>query len=403
MTPQDLGSMSTYTAAALVRAGAPLKVAIDAFISESTNNESLELQATFIATILEIAGYERADERAVDWRSVHFIPSGRYVQKLVQRFCSQLLEERGSDVEDDDLASLIYHFSAAKSRVSLPDPSSPNFVTFCIPSAKGEDKAGPLRIRTFPQHNDVGCSKIWEAGAALAEFLIHNSDLVRDKHVAEFGSGVGFTGLVVAGVSRAKSMHMTDYTSATLENLAFNVELQKGWLVARGVEPKSITLVGQGWLRLIGFYSGNVLIVSGSQGMLEWENYCEKSVDVISAEGTHTWPWSDSFLALTKASLLIAADVVYDRNFIGALVRAVVKFFQSGTRPLEGTERTAIFATTYRNRATFSLFENELLQNDIETTYHASDDIPHLFPLYWTQPREDVRLCTMKPKVESLS
>mmetsp|Transcript_21969 Transcript_21969/g.51848 ORF Transcript_21969/g.51848 Transcript_21969/m.51848 type:complete len:338 (+) Transcript_21969:414-1427(+) len=310
--------MSTYTPAALVRAGAPLKVAIDALISESSNrnDESFEVQAKFVATILEIAGYERANERTLDWRSVSFIPSGQYVQKLVQRFCSQLLEQRGSDVEDDDLASLIYHFSATKSRGSLPDPSSPNFLTFCI----DENNAGPLRIRTFPQHNDVGCSKIWEAGAALAEFLIHNSDLVRNKDVVEFGSGVGFTGLVVAGVSRVTSIHMTDYTSATLENLAFNVELQRDWLIARGVEPKSVTL-----------------------GMLEWESYSENIGDPISAEGKRTWPWSGSFEALTKANLLLAADVVYDPNFIGALVRAVVKFFKLGTG-LEGTERTAIFA-----------------------------------------------------------
>ena len=381
-----------------MRAGAPLKVAIDALISESSNcnDESFEVQAKFVATILEIAGYERSNERALDWRLVRFIPSSQYVQKLVQRFCSQLLEQRGSDVEDDDLASLIYDFSAAKSRAaSLPDPSSPNFLTFCI----GEDNVGPLCIRTYPQHNDVGCSKIWEAGAALAEFLIHNDDLVRDKDVAEFGSGVGLTGLVVAGVSRARSMHMTDYTPSSMENLAFNVELQRDWLVARGVEPESVTLVGQGrraWIFILKLCS----LIPTSQGMLEWETYSEKSEDVTGAPAKRTWPWSDSLEALTKASLLLAADVVYDPNFIGALVRAVVKFLSGTTRGLEETERTAIFATTYRNRATFSLFENELLQHEIETTYHVLDDVPHVFPLYWTQPREDVRLCTMKLKTE---
>lgn len=86
-----------------------------------------------------------------------------------------------------------------------------------------------------------------------------------------------------------------------------------------------------------------MLIDSGSQGMLEWESYSENIGDPISAEGKRTWPWSGSFEALTKANLLLAADVVYDPNFIGALVRAVVKFFKLGTG-LEGTERTAIFA-----------------------------------------------------------
>ena len=47
----------------------------------------------------------------------------------------------------------------------------------------------------FPHHNDVGVRKVWEAGAALAEYLIERPELVRGKTVCELGAGKSHTNM----------------------------------------------------------------------------------------------------------------------------------------------------------------------------------------------------------------
>ncbi len=85
-------------------------------------------------------------------------------------------------------------------------------------------------IKVYPNHNDVGVRKVWEAGGALAEYLVKNSDLIRDKKVLELGSGVGLTGIVIAGLCGTKQVHMTDFTDDTLSNLEHNISMNTEWL-----------------------------------------------------------------------------------------------------------------------------------------------------------------------------
>lgn len=60
---------------------------------------------------------------------------------------------------------------------------------------------------TYPYHNDAGVAKVWEAGACLAEYIMHNPHLICDRNVVELGAGVGLTCLVAAGVAKAKTVH----------------------------------------------------------------------------------------------------------------------------------------------------------------------------------------------------
>lgn len=98
-------------------------------------------------------------------------------------------------------------------------------------------------------------------------------------------------------------------------------------------------------------------------------------------------------MALAKsADVLIAADVVYDRSVLPALASCVSKFLS------ESQNRQAIFATTYRNENTFSLFEAKLKNEGIKVSYvpkNHIEDMNHIFPCYFDQPRTDVRICTM--------
>jgi hypothetical protein len=96
------------------------------------------------------------------------------------------------------------------------------------------------------------------------------------------------------------------------------------------------------------------------------------------------------------ATVLMAADVVYDVAAIPALVRMVHCFLRVKS------QRRAIFATTLRNQDTFSLFETYLLQDDgVICDYHETvDELPQTFPVYFVQRRHDIRICSMRLSTE---
>lgn len=140
-----------------------------------------------------------------------------------------------------------------------------------------------------------------------------------------------------------------------------------------------------------------------TKGKLEWGEYSN-----IQNENEHTLgvnghargsPWADSIEALSKADVLLAADVIYDVNSIPDLIATVSKFLSQTIMHSDGIdERVAIFASTYRNENTFALFEKELEEKNIVFVYHSLEDLPNIFPCYFNQPRSDIRVCTMRMK-----
>ncbi|KAL7525870.1 hypothetical protein ACHAWF_001541 [Thalassiosira exigua] len=388
---------SVYTTEALLRATVPVKMVVDSFLSDYKEKswDSSSSQSGFVSLLLSSATtnvsveVDEVAEEGIDWASVEFLPSRRYVRKLVQIYTSQL-GERGIDLEDDNLAALVCHLSMSRCNDSVPDPFSPCNVTFCTPasasisddpvnSPRSMTEKDVLRIRTYPHHNDVGVARVWEAGACLAEYIARYPHHVRNRNVVELGAGVGLTGLVAAGVAHAQSVHMTDYTEACLDNLAHNVRENRDWLIGRSVHPKNVTV-----------------------GKLEWGQYSQ-SLGRDSNKGIKEYtgepPWADSNAALSNADVLLAADVVYDANCIPDLVATVSRFLSLIENTDASPERVAIFATTFRNEKTFGLFEKELEGQNIVCEYDQSTtDLPNIFPCYFNQPRTDVRVCTMKMK-----
>ncbi|KAL7434884.1 hypothetical protein ACHAXM_004316 [Skeletonema potamos] len=350
-----------------LHAMAPIDIVIDTFIQEEKARLSdddvwsIQSQGRFAALIAAAA--KLSDSRpaiihqdiAFEWDGMHFLPSEKYVQKLMKRYTTRL-EMEGKELEDNNLASLLCHFSM--SQISkLPDPADSYMLIYRVPLV---DKEGGrnlsrqqeydlLRIRVYPHHNDVGVLKVWEAGACLADFIFHNANCIRGRRVIELGAGVGLTGLVAANF--AKSVYMTDYTTAILENLRYNVSINSKWLGDRGIDKRSLSI-----------------------GNLEWGEYADSSCCSYSAD------------------VLIAADVVYTVEKIPDLVATVSKFLSSGNST---NAKVALFATTFRNRFTFALFELELEKNRIKCDYKSQDKVPYVFPCYFNQPRSDVRICTM--------
>lgn len=355
-----------FTSQQYLYALAPIDFVIDAFIEEektrlSSVNDVEEIDAWSIqsqgrfATLISSSSDTSPDfikeDIEVDCDGIVFLPSEKYVQKLMKRYTTRL-EMEGKELEDNNLASIVCHFSM--SRISkLPDPADFCLLRYRVPLVEKEDKQRKydlLRIRIYPHHNDVGVAKVWEAGACLAEYLMKHPDCVRGRRVIELGAGVGLTGFIAA-VMGSESVHMTDYTDATLENLSYNISINNKWLEDRGIDTNIV-----------------------SAGYLEWGEYAAQDFCSHSAD------------------VLIAADVVYTVECIADLVATVSVFLSSGGKK---NDRFALFATTYRNRNTFALFETELEKKRIMCNYKSQDDMPHVFPCYFNQPRSDVRICTM--------
>lgn len=206
-----------FSALDYARAIAPVKLVLDSFQRETKEWRSLEAQGQFVEFIKSL----RADGG----------PFKSYLKRLVQQYVARVEACSEKQIEDDSLVVLILELNMAKD-VAIPDPLESCYVSFRIPSDNDSTNDLPLRLRVFPRHNDVAL-KLWEAGACLAEYLLENPQYVAGKDCCELGSGIGLTGLVVAGCCQAKSVYMTDYTEACLTNLKHNIRVNSEWLQAR--------------------------------------------------------------------------------------------------------------------------------------------------------------------------
>ncbi|GMH93308.1 hypothetical protein TrVE_jg10773 [Triparma verrucosa] len=282
-------------------------------------------------------------------------PSFRYSLKVLQLY-SKNAEAAGFFVEDDEFMVILK--TAIDVCKKITEPESDLLCYECFESTDPTllPTKSPLAIRIAPFHNDVGL-RCWEAGYFLAEFFLCHPEIIRNKRVLELGAGVGLTGLVCAGspTLRCPSVHMTDYTPETIANMKHNVLINSEWLGE--VNNKDSCTVG----------------------FLDWTELAEeKSVEGVSY--------------LNRAEVLIAADCVYDRDYIPHLVAAVKLLLEGG-----GGNKQAIFATTFRNEATFELFISSLQSYSVKYEELKIPDAGlgekyEIFDRFYIQQRSEVRI-----------
>mmetsp|Transcript_25401 Transcript_25401/g.37507 ORF Transcript_25401/g.37507 Transcript_25401/m.37507 type:complete len:223 (-) Transcript_25401:2215-2883(-) len=191
------------------RAMAPAKATLNAFLRDNDNPFSECNQTKFSTSLKKL------------WCDDKGGPAKRYLREIIRLFI-KAIEDEGFPMENDELMELVMMTSNAKIS-SFPDPNEHCYQSFCL----GKNEI--LRIRVYVQHNDVAL-RLWEASAALSEYLMQYPEHVEGQSVIETGAGVGLAGLVVSRYCKSKTVLLTDYTTEALSNLRYNINLNKTWL-----------------------------------------------------------------------------------------------------------------------------------------------------------------------------
>lgn len=160
----------------------------------------------------------------------------------------------------------------------------------------------------------------WQAGIALANWCIENSDLLKNKQILELGSGSGLTGLAVifSGIS-PKSYTFTDCHPLVIENLHHNIGLNC---------PSTFSALSNSFPLSVEHSKVNVLNV-------DWE-----TIDQLELNNENI-------------DLILAADVVYDPNISRSFCKALSYL-------IGASEKQAVVACTERNPETLKKFKEIL-------------------------------------------
>ncbi|XP_033921741.1 protein-lysine N-methyltransferase EEF2KMT isoform X1 [Melopsittacus undulatus] len=173
----------------------------------------------------------------------------------------------------------------------------------------------------------------WEAALHLAEWALQNPSGFRNRTVLELGSGIGFTGIAICKTCNPKTYIFSDYHHRVLQQLKQNICLNGFVLEPEAAQHIQLESGGQ---KAEGANQQNPKVIVAE---LEWGSVTEKQL-----------------LAL-QPDVIIAADVVYDPEIIGALVGLLQQF---STSRADRKPPEVYIASTVRNPDTYHLFQAQL-------------------------------------------
>ncbi|XP_057263979.1 protein-lysine N-methyltransferase EEF2KMT isoform X1 [Pezoporus wallicus] len=173
----------------------------------------------------------------------------------------------------------------------------------------------------------------WEAALHLAEWALQNPSGFRNRTVLELGSGIGFTGIAICKTCNPKTYIFSDYHHRVLQQLKQNICLN-GFVL----EPEA---------------AQHIQLESGGQ---KAEGANHRNPKVVVAELEWGLVTEKQLLAL-QPDVIIAADVVYDPEIIGALVGLLQQF---STSRADRKPPEVYIASTVRNPDTYHLFQAQL-------------------------------------------
>ncbi|KAI4893934.1 hypothetical protein NFI96_018184 [Prochilodus magdalenae] len=219
--------------------------------------------------------------------------------------------------------------------VSLSPPGEETLVSLSPPGEETLPSGEPVSLEENVAVISEGTTGLvtWEAALYLSEWALENPHVFAGRTVLELGSGAGLTGVVVCRTCKPAKYVFSDCHQSVLQRLRNNVQLngltaQDHWNGAACVEE------------------------------LDWENVREEELRRIGAD------------------TVIAADVVYDPDIIGSLVKLLLKLL---TCPALETHPDVYVASTVRNPGTYDCFKKELEKAGLKHGT-VTQPVTHVFP-----------------------
>lgn len=195
--------------------------------------------------------------------------------------------------------------------------------------------------------------QVWRGALLLADYILYNRKLLKNKTILELGSGVGLTGIV--GAIYAKHVICTDINyGGILELIQNNIER-------------------------------NSKII------------CNKKVDVMELNFKHL-NWSPLLMStIIKTDIIIAADVIYDDDLTDAFVQTIQKLFDTPWANDDGSkyvlvalEKRYVFTLTDLDSSapSFEYFRQRLASLKLKNNQkYILEYVPCDFPQYFEYER----------------
>ncbi|XP_071321856.1 protein-lysine N-methyltransferase EEF2KMT isoform X2 [Trachinotus anak] len=182
----------------------------------------------------------------------------------------------------------------------------------------------------------------WEAALYLAEWALDHQQVFTGRTVLELGSGVGLTGITVCRSCSPSRFVFSDCHPSVLQKLRANVQLN-------GLSEQATPAV--------------------RVEELDWTEVTEEQLKRIGAD------------------TVIAADVVYDPDIVGSLVKLLSKVLRCSPSP------EVLICSTIRNPETYGGFKQQLGNAGI--SHHViSGPVSHVFPYNRLSSIEMIKLHT---------
>ncbi|XP_065363350.1 protein-lysine N-methyltransferase EEF2KMT [Calliphora vicina] len=168
--------------------------------------------------------------------------------------------------------------------------------------------------KSFVAEGTTGlCS--WQASLALADFLVKNPCITRDKSVLELGAGTGLCGFIMLKICRPRHVLLSDGSSSCVELMVESFKRN----FSEALEENYRFMLGKQFVEF---------------SVVQWE--CIEDIAEVS---------------LLKPDIILAADVVYDDSCFSDLSSAIDYVFKLKENKVE-----MYLAATVRNQHTLNGF-----------------------------------------------
>ncbi|ODQ78779.1 hypothetical protein BABINDRAFT_162462 [Babjeviella inositovora NRRL Y-12698] len=248
-----------------------------------------------------------------------------HVQPIVQRnpYYIKLFLKRFMDVcekQDIELLDAFYELYCDLLPSQEMKPTDVDVVSYCVGGNVGDNELRDrvIYMRESPKlisGNGTTGLRTWEAALYLSRYLLSHPSLANAKTILELGTGTGVVGLALSKFTHAEKVILTDGDSNLLDNLSFNLSLNK---LALGPDLSTQRL----------------------------------------------WWGSEAGDKVPANDLIVAADVTYDSSILESLLYTIRDSFSKHAR-----SREALIAATIRNTHTMQCWD------DLLAKYQESGEI----------------------------